>query len=128
MLMLNKKILIAGFVCGAIAVIGYETISNNQKHPLSEAVAPTITSTIILSGYWFTPHAAIRNITFLDNHRFEFKTGDTTTSISGTYLFDGTTLVLPLNTGQSLSLTLSHDNQGNTYLRNDMVGEYFVKQ
>lgn len=127
--MLNKKILLLGFVASVIAIFGYRTWHTTQNHPTTLVVTPTLPSTTILTGYWFTPHAAIRNITILDHDQFEFKTGDATTSIHGTYVFDGTTVTLPLdNQGQTVSLKLSHDNIGNAYLTNEKAGEYFVKQ
>lgn len=78
-------------------------------------------------GYWFTPHAATRNITFFSKNYFEFYDGENASSI-GNFIVNGNTVTLKFNDNKEKDMILkfSQDNFAK-YLRND-EGEYFVKQ
>lgn len=80
-----------------------------------------------LLGYWFTPHAATRNITFLKNNQFKFNDGNKTT-YAGSFAVDAFIVTLKFNSEKMPDIALKFsEDQYVKYLENN-EGELFIKQ
>jgi len=89
-----------------------------------------VVNTYDLQGFWFTPHAALRNLTFFaTDNKFNFNDGGGQI-YTGTYSINDFSVFLHFEdkSQKDMALTFSRDNQQpNYYLKNDLLGEYYVK-
>ena len=106
----------------------------NEKAPAEVAKSEEVATSTVpkeLAGNWFTPHAAIRNITFNADETYEFALGDSTKQKGKFSLKNDTlTLVAADNTVTKLTFTKGKDGDQNFYIKslNDAKStEYFVK-
>ncbi|MDD4988969.1 MAG: hypothetical protein PHV42_00890 [Candidatus Pacebacteria bacterium] len=80
-----------------------------------------------LRGCWFTPHGALRNVTFLENNTFFFHEGDVADlAYKGVYKINGAIITLQFDDRRKdLQLLLSSDGV-TKYLKNEQEKEYFI--
>lgn len=83
-----------------------------------------------LSGHWFQPHAAMINITFSKNGKFEFNTFDNKTmldeKLTGIYSIEGQKVILKITDSERKEDVLDIKiNEGGYYL--EKMGYYLIK-
>lgn len=83
--------------------------------------------TDFLLGEWFTPHAAARRLDFSKGNQVEFSEWEDEKSL-GEFVFDGHKLRIIFNDPTKEPLDLEYEKDiSASYLKNEALGEYFVK-
>ncbi len=123
---INKttSIIVIVLLLGGVLYYSHYKNNTNNYPPLQQIV-----NTSDLEGYWFTPHSALRNLTFFADNKFNFNDGSGQ-KYAGTYLINDFSVTLHFEdkSQKDMALTFSKDNQQpNYYLKNNLLGEYYVK-
>lgn len=108
------------------AIDFFDQIISTFKFIDKNAETSAINETDLL-GYWFTPHAAARNLTLLKNNQFKFNDGKKM-SYTGEFAASGFIVTLKFSDEKMKDIILKFSADRNVkYLENN-EGELFVKQ